>query len=66
MKGENMKTNILQKIREAESTRITPIPGSKKVNLQIKTKSGWATILTTDQSIAEDTIRQATSRVICG
>lgn len=59
----------VQKIREhgIGNTRITPISGSDKVKIEVKSNSHWVTVLKDiTQPMAEDVMRQASSRVILG
>lgn len=61
--------DAVNRIREAGSgnTRISPIPNSRKVKVEIKVNNSWVTVLRDlDQTIAEDVLRQATNKVLLG
>lgn len=64
-----MLAEIVERIKKAgiNNTRISQDQSTGKARIEILTNSGWVTIrkdLT--QSMAEDIVRQASSRVILG
>ncbi len=60
----------VSKIREVGVSNARIVPSGPKVKLEVKTTSGWVTLLTCERNIAEDLINQATrtdgNRVILG
>jgi hypothetical protein len=61
---------IIKQIKQAgaDNTRISPDPVDKtKTKIEIRTNNGWVTIKRgIPKGLAEDIIRQASSRVILG
>lgn len=58
----------VEKIRQVglDNARITQL-GNGKAKIEIKTKAGWVSVLSSVNSgIAEDILRQATNKVILG
>ncbi len=63
--------NLQEAITEVRSsgvqnTRITPIAGTKKSKIEVNKNGQWTEVLQIDSILAEDVIKQATNRVICG
>lgn len=60
-----MSPVVLDKIRKAEDVRIIEENGS--FSIQVKKDDVWATILTkNNRQICENTIRQASNKIILG
>ena len=62
-------SKIIETIKKAgpNNTRITPIPGTDKFMIEINLGSGWASVMKgLKQQMAEDIVRQASSRIILG
>lgn len=64
----SMLQEALTKIRTAgvDKARITPVPNSKRSKVEVNENGNWVFVLELDTIIAEDILKQATNRVICG
>lgn len=60
-------TEAVQRIRSAQSHRVSSMPNSNKVKIEVSTGDGWVTIMKDiTRGMAEDIIRQASNKVILG